>query len=161
MRNFSNVKRVVVKIGTNTLTKDAMVDTDVSLVGKGPAALILPKSAVNGNYSALVPLMGTNNVQITTMFTIFRGPAGRATSIATMTNASFAAGGGPGSFTFCPAGSGMAQGTCPPLTTGGASMNPNPPQGNGTRNGRIVYTGGSGFGGVSQILLGGGGSPTK
>jgi glutamate 5-kinase len=28
MRNFSNVKRIVIKIGTNTLAKDCGVDTE-------------------------------------------------------------------------------------------------------------------------------------
>jgi len=38
MRNFSNVKRLVVKIGTNTLTRDGMVDTDYILHVAGQIA---------------------------------------------------------------------------------------------------------------------------
>ena len=131
---------------------DAMIDDDISLIGKSPAAILLPENVVDGSYTALLPLMGTNAVQITTMFTLFQAPEASGGAL-------FSTAGGPGSFTFCPGTApGMAAAICPGVTDG--MGNPNPPQGSGTRNGRVVYTGGGGFGGVSQALLGGGGLVT-
>jgi hypothetical protein len=146
---------------------DPMISGTVSLVGMSPAALILPRNIVEGSYSAFLPLGGTDVVQITSMFTIVRGPAGLTTP--TMSNASFTKSGGPGSFTFCPGGANvtgtMGTGTGPPafscpaapgnLAQGMTSLGANGPPG------RVVYMNATGFGGIAQILLGGGGLTTR
>ncbi len=146
---------------------DPQIIGTVSLVGMSPAALILPRNIVEGSYSAFLPLGGTDVVQITTMFPIVRGPAGLTTP--TMTNASFTKSGGPGAFTFCPGGANitgtMGTGSGPPafscpaapgnLAQGMTSLGANGPPG------RVVYLGGTGFGGVAQILLGGSGVVTR
>ena len=146
---------------------DPMISGTVSLVGMSPAALILPRNIVEGSYSAFLPLGGTDVVQITSMFTIVRGPAGLTTP--TMTNASFTKSGGPGAFTFCPGGANitgtMGTGTGPPafscptapgnLAQGMTSLGANGPPG------RVVYMNATGFGGIAQILLGGGGLTTR
>ena len=146
---------------------DPMISGTVSLVGMSPAALILPRNIVEGSYSAFLPLGGTDVVQITSMFTIVRGPAGLTTP--TMSNASFTKSGGPGSFTFCPGGANitgtMGTGTGPPafscpaapgnLAQGMTSLGANGPPG------RVVYLGGTGFGGIAQILIGGSGLTTR
>ena len=133
-----------------------------------PAALILPRNIVSGAYSAFLPLTGTAVVQITTKLSIVRGPAGLTTP--TMTNASFTKSGGPGPFTFCPGGANitgtMGTGTGPPAffcpTAPGNLPQGQTSQGANGPPGRVVYLpGGTGFGGIAQILLGGGGLTTR
>ena len=55
MRNFNNVKRIVVKIGTNTLTKDGKVDSGyvrqvakqlASLMSEGKQVVIVSSGAI-------------------------------------------------------------------------------------------------------------------
>ncbi|MCF7955017.1 MAG: glutamate 5-kinase [Phycisphaerae bacterium] len=62
MRNFSNAKRVVVKIGTNTLTKDGMIDTDyivhiagqiAKLLESGRQVMIVSSGAIGLGASAI------------------------------------------------------------------------------------------------------------
>jgi hypothetical protein len=112
-------------------------------------------SAIMGSYTAFLPLMGSDNVQITTMFSYFDGPG----ALGNEPNPGlFQPMGGPGSFTWCPGGLTVLSMAATPAATCPAA---GPPQGAGTRNGRVIYTGGSGFGGVSQMLLGGGGLVTR
>lgn len=112
----------------------------VGAMGMSPAQLTLPQHFVTGSYSALLPLRGTKNVQLTTMLTVVRGPALPGGAV-------FSAGGGPGNFTWCP-------GTPPGGAGAACPAPPAPPQGTGTRPGRIIYQGG-GFGGVAQLTLAG------
>ncbi len=133
---------------------DAMINGDITLSGKAPANIIAPQSGlIMGGYSALLPLMGTNNVQITSMFTMFTAPGATGGLVFNSMN-------GPGPFSFCP---GTVPGTpgaaCP--VSGTMTVLSLPPQGTGTRNGRLIYLGGSGFGGVSQVFLDGGGLVTR
>ena len=125
---------------------DPMFDGDATLVGKSPAAITLPAGIAMGTYSALLPIMGTEIAQITSNF-MFSAPAAMAGA------GMFSAGGGPGSFSFCPASTaqGLPGAACP-LTTMGAPALSAAPQGTQTRTGRIVYMGGGGFGGVSRLL---------
>ena len=129
---------------------DAMLDFDATITGKGPANIMVPTNGVQTmtSFSALAPLMGTNFIQITTMFT-FSGPA-MAIDFNSMN--------GPGSFSFCPGLTPGIPGANCPVTAMGAPDLMAAPQGTGTRHGRIIYTGGSGFGGVSQTILSGSGT---
>jgi hypothetical protein len=131
---------------------DAPLDFEITATGKSPANILFPTNAQGtmATFSALAPLMGTNNVQITTKFT-FSGPVAAV---------KFSPLGGPGSFSFCPGSVQGLPGSACPLTSMGAPNLAAPPQGGGTRNGRIVYTGGGGFGGVAQTFLTGSGSVT-
>jgi glutamate 5-kinase len=65
MRNFSDTKRIVIKIGTNTLTKDQHIDTDyvvsiagqiASLIESGTQVLIISSGAIG---------MGAGQLEIT------------------------------------------------------------------------------------------------
>lgn len=131
---------------------DPMIDGDINLTGKGATLNVnFPQFLQSGSYSALLPLMGPANVQITSMFTQFKAPAATG-------GANFFAGGGPGAFTFCPLSPGVGAPGCYALGTG-------PPKGKNTqgttRAGRVAYVGGAGFGGVSQVFLNGGGLTTR
>jgi len=64
MRNFSQVKRIVVKIGTNTLTKDGRIDSGyvrqiakqiTSLLAEGKQIVIVSSGAIG---------MGTGQLRI-------------------------------------------------------------------------------------------------
>ncbi len=102
----------------------------VTATGSAPATLRVPQHRFGGEFTAKVALAGVTLVQITTRITP-DGPAATAT---------LAPGGGPGSFTWCPGD--------PDCTAGG------PPQGAGSRNGRVIYRAGANqFGGVMQMLL--------
>jgi hypothetical protein len=138
---------------------DIQDDFDITATGMSPAGIKIPGLiATGGSYSALAPLMGIVNVQITTMFT---GTFPAA-------DVHLMAGGGPGSLSFCPGAVPGVGAACPTtagmLSTGfmaaGAPDLMAPPQGTGTRNGRIVYLGGGGYGGVVQTILGGSGLVT-
>jgi len=107
----------------------------VTATGSAPAALRVPRHRFGGEFTAKVALRGSTLVQITTRITP-DGPVATAT---------LAPGGGPGSFTWCPGD--------PDCTAGG------PPQGAGSRNGRVIYRAGRNqFGGGMRMLLQGGGS---
>jgi len=104
----------------------------VTATGSGPATLRVPRHRFGGEFTARVALQGPTLVQITTRITP-DGPVATAT---------LAPGEGPGSFTWCPGD--------PDCTAGG------PPQGAGSRNGRVIYRAGANqFGGVMQMLLAG------
>lgn len=129
---------------------DAMQEFDVTVTGKTPANIFIPVNGIQtmAQYSALAPLMGTNFIQITTMFTFTGPPAPVA----------FSSMNGPGSLSFCPGMTpGLPGAACPITSMGGPNLM-SAPQGTGTRHGRIVYTGGNGFGGVAQTILSGSGS---
>ena len=131
----------------------------VTATGKSPAALTLPVSIFSSSAAIPAPgfpLPGTMNIQITTNFSKVRAP-GPVTKGGGPAN--LAKSGGPGAVTFCPKGpQGTSQGVsatvCPGLG--------NPPQGDGDRNGRIIYqAGGNQFGGTMQMFLGGAGLVTR
>lgn len=133
---------------------DVMIDGNITLTGKGPATITFPQHLQSGGYSALVPLMGSTNIQVSTSFTVIRAPEA-------MGGAVFSPSGGPGSFSFCPGPVPGTPGAMCPTTGGGAPNLATAPQGTGTRHGRIVYLGGSGFGGVSQVFLIGSGTTVR
>ncbi len=133
---------------------DPVIDGDISLIGKSPAAIVFPQHLQSGGYSALVPIMGSTNIQVSTAFSVIRAPEASMGAL-------FSTMGGPGSFSFCPAATPGTPGAACPLTTMGAPNLMAPPQGTGTRHGRIVYLGGSGFGGVSQVFLIGSGTTVR
>jgi len=106
----------------------------VVATGSAPATLVVPRHRFRTSPFAGIRLQGIELVQITTMFVI-DGPFQAATLMA---------GGGPGSFQWCP----NAVLSCP--VSG-------PPNG-GTRNGRVIYLAGANqFGGTMQMGLAGGG----
>jgi hypothetical protein len=108
----------------------------VAAAGTSNGTITVPQYVFAGKFAAAVPLAGVTLVQITTNFSAM-GPE---------TDAVLAPGYGT-PFTWCPGDI-----ACGP---GG------PPQGAGTRNGRIIYTAaGAKFGGVIQMLLNGGGVNT-
>ncbi len=110
-----------------------------SATGSAPATLRVPAHGFRSSAFAAAPFCGAATlVQLTTMF-IFDGPHETARLVA---------GGGPGSFQWCP---NDVLG-CP--VTG-------PPSG-GARNGRVIYVAGANqFGGAMQIGLGGGGIQSR
>jgi len=106
----------------------------VVATGSGPATLVVPQHRFRTSPFAGIPLNGIELVQITTMFVV-DAPFQAATLMA---------GGGPGSFQWCP----NAVLSCPVA---------GPPNG-GTRNGRVIYLAGANqFGGTMQMGLAGGG----
>jgi len=107
----------------------------VTTDGSPPAAtLMVPMHRFLVNAAAALPLAGITLVQITTMFAID----------APLQPVTLMAGGGPGSFQWCP----ESTLSCP---VSGA------PDG-GRRNGRVIYVSGANrFGGSMQIGMGGGG----
>jgi len=106
----------------------------VVATGSAPATLVVPRHRFRTSPFAGIPLWPLTLVQITTMFVV-DAPFQAATLMA---------GGGPGSFQWCP----NATLGCP--VTG-------PPNG-GARNGRVIYLAGANqFGGTMQMGLGGGG----
>jgi hypothetical protein len=110
----------------------------VTATGSAPATLRVPQQRFQGPFSTKLPIGGGTLIQITTMLSA-DGPAAPAT---------LAAGGGPGSFTWCPGD--------PACVAGGGMLSTDPPQGAGARNGRIVYRAGANqFGGVMQMVLAG------
>jgi len=110
----------------------------VTATGSAPATLRIPKHRFVEDAMALVPLSGVNLLQITTQFGI-DGPFATAT---------LAAGGGPGSFTWC--------GGDPACVAGGGMLWTDPPCGPG--RGRVIYRAGANqFGGVMRLGLSRGG----
>jgi len=110
----------------------------VTVTGRSPATLRVPSGRFGGAFSAATALDATVLLQITTALT----PMGPAIA------ASLAPGSGPGSFTWCPGD--------PACVAGGGMLSTDPPQGAGTRPGRIIYRAGANrFGGVMQMLLAG------
>jgi len=106
----------------------------VVATGSAPATLVVPPHRFRTSPFAGIPLNGIELVQITTMFVV-DAPFQAATLMA---------GGGPGSFQWCP----NAVLSCPVA---------GPPNG-GTRNGRVIYLAGANqFGGTMQMGLSGGG----
>ena len=109
----------------------------VTATGSAPATLRIPQHRFVEDAMALAPLPGL--LQITTQLGI-DAPYAPAT---------LAAGGGPGSFTWCPGD--------PACVAGGGMWATDPPQGAG-RAGRIIYRAGANqFGGAMQLGLRGGG----
>jgi len=116
----------------------------VSATGSAPATLRIPPHRFGGPYLAAIPLAGVTLVQIATSL-VADGPAATAT---------LAPDAGPGSFTWCPGD--------PACVVAGGMLSTDPPQGAGSRNGRIIYRAGANqFGGVIQMLLSGGWITTK
>jgi hypothetical protein len=108
----------------------------VTATGSNPATLRIPRGRFARQYSTRFPCCGAVLIQITTIVSA-AGP---------LASASLAAGGGPGSFTWCPGD--------PACVAAGGMLSTDPPQGGGTRNGRIVYRSGANqFGGVIQMGL--------
>jgi len=107
----------------------------VTTLGAPPVAtLMVPMHRFRMNASAAIPLSGITLVQITTMFVID----------APLQSVTLMAGGGPGSFQWCPD------------STLSCSIS-GPPNG-GSRNGRVIYLSGPNqFGGAMQIGMGNGG----
>jgi len=106
----------------------------VTATGSAPRTLVVPRHRFRTSPFVGIPLWQVTLAQLTTMFVVD----------APFETATLRAGGGPGSFQWCPNG---ALG-CP--VTG-------PPNG-GTRNGRVIYLAGpSQFGGTMQLGLAGGG----
>jgi hypothetical protein len=121
----------------------------VTATGSAPAALRVPKGRFGGHYSTRVPFWCGGNTTLAQIATM-------ATVSAPHTPATLAAGGGPGSFTWCP-GDPACVAKAPP-----AKRATDPPQGAGARNGRVIYRAGANrFGGVMQMLLGGGGIASR
>jgi hypothetical protein len=113
----------------------------VTATGSAPATLRIPPHRFVEDAMALVPLNGVTLIQITTNVGI-DAPYAAAT---------LAPGGGPGSFTWCPQD--------PACLAGGGMRSTDPPQGAGTRKGRVVYRAGANrFGGAMQLGLRRGGS---
>jgi len=108
----------------------------VTATGSDPATLRIPRHRFQSSPSAGVPLWSLSPFwQITTMLVVD----------APYETATLRAGGGPGSFTWCP----DAVLGCPAI---------GPPNG-GVRNGRVIYRAGANqFGGAMQVGLGGGGT---
>jgi hypothetical protein len=106
----------------------------VTATGASPAALRIPKHRFVREHGAAPPVEGTMLIQITTRLGI-DAPQATATLVA---------GGGPGSFTWCPSNPACSAGGLPPGGIG--------------NNGRVVYaTGASRFGGTMRMGLRGGG----
>jgi len=107
----------------------------VTATGSSPASLKIRKHRFVEDVAAVVPLDGVTLVQITTNFGVD----------APYQTKTLAAGGGPGSFTWCPGN--------PACVAGGGMRSTDPPNG-GTRNGRLIYAKGvNQFGGVMQMGL--------
>ena len=112
----------------------------VTATGSAPATLLIPAHRFVEYAMALVPFNAPNLIQLTTNVGI-DAPYAAAT---------LAAGGGPGSFTWCPGD--------PGCVAGAGMLSTDPPQGAGPGNGRVIYrAGGNRFGGVMQLGLRGGG----
>jgi len=106
----------------------------VSATGSQPAGLKLPQHRFVMHPMAALPLAGVTLVQITTMFTLD----------APFEPVSLMAGGGPGSFQWCPDSTLSCPVTGPPNA--------------GVRNGRVIYFAGANqFGGTMQMGLASGG----
>lgn len=113
----------------------------VTATGSAPATLNVPQHRFVQDVMAAVPLSGITLAQITTNFGID----------APYQAANLAPGGGPGSFTWCPGDIACVDGA-------GTMLGTDPPQGMGTRAGRVVYNAGANqFGGVMQMGLARGG----
>jgi hypothetical protein len=109
------------------------VDARATQSGSSPATLMVRKRSIRHNPSAVIPLLGPGLIQITSMFEI----------AAPYSNATLALGGGPGSFTWCPAN--------PACTALSFPIPGGQPAGN---NGRVVYAPGANqFGGVMRMGL--------
>lgn len=107
----------------------------VTATGSAPATLMIPKHRFVEDVAAAVPLNGITLVQITTNFGVD----------APYQPGTFAAGAGPGAFTWCPGN--------PACVAGGGMRSTDPPNG-GTRNGRIIYAAGANqYGGTLQMGL--------
>src|SRR5262252_1265372 len=108
----------------------------VTATGSAPATLRIPAHHFVEDAMAVVVGAGISIVQIATSFG-FDAPYAAATLVA---------GGGPGSFTWCPGD--------PACIAGGGMRSTDPPHGAGSRNGRVVYrAGASRFGGAMQLGL--------
>src|SRR5262249_6198155 len=113
----------------------------VTATGGAPAMLRVPAHGFVGAGMAVLRPEGGRWVQIATN----GGFAARSAA------ASLAAGAGPGSFTWCPQD--------PACAAGGGMRSTDPPQGAGTRNGRVIYRAGANqFGGTMQLGLSRGGA---
>jgi len=93
----------------------------VTALGSNPATLRIPRHRFVGNHELLSTLGGVNLIQVTSMFAVD----------APYATATFMAGGGPGSFTWCPAD--------PGCTLGGPIPGGQP----AASNGRVVYFAGA------------------
>jgi hypothetical protein len=107
----------------------------VTTTGAAPQTLMIPKGHWNQQQKAVIPLSGVNLVQITSMFSVD----------APYSTATFMAGGGPGSFTWCPLNAACTVGSA--LMTAAPTMTMT-----AGRNSRIVYTAGPNqYGGTMQM----------
>jgi len=109
----------------------------VSAMGSAPATVTLPMNRFVGDFMAGLPLAGVGLAQITTNF----GVDAPYQAVNLQKSA------GPGAFTWCP-----TDPLC--LDKAGTMRTSDPPQGSGTRNGRLIYKAGANqFGGVMQMGL--------